>query len=330
MKTPRFWYARNSDTIGPLPLILSPFSLVFKAGTFLRRKMATPYRPSVPLICVGNIVAGGAGKTPTCLSLAKLLRERGHRPVFVTRGYGGRITSGTVVCVDRTKHSARDVGDEALLLAATAPTWAGKNRVEAIRQAESHGTIIIMDDGLQNPNVLPSLAILIMDGEVGIGNGFIMPAGPLRESFDDALLRVGAMIIIGEKDSQSLAARTKLPTFRARLQPDLPMGFPRVSKFVAFAGIGRPEKFYATARMAGLDIVETCDFPDHHFYSEDDRDALRLRAEEKGARLLTTEKDAVRLPADFAAEVITLPVKLVFDKTGSENELVRLCGALVG
>jgi tetraacyldisaccharide 4'-kinase len=287
--------------------------------------IAHPYHAQIPVTCIGNIVAGGAGKTPTCLSLAHILVERGHRPVFVTRGYGGRLTRRDTVCVDAAKHTVKDVGDEALLLASVAPTWAGTNRIEAIRQAESHGTIIIMDDGLQNPHVKPTLSILVIDGEVGIGNGQIIPAGPMRETLDEALQRIGALIIIGDKDTQNIAAKTKSPVFRAHLQPNMPMGFPRVSKFVAFAGIGRPEKFYDTARAAGLDIIDTCDFPDHHVFDENDIDGLRLRAEEKGARLLTTEKDAVRLPIDFRAEVVVFPVKLVWDNENAENKILNLC-----
>ena len=168
-------------------------------------------------------------------------------------------------------------------------------------------------------------SILVVDGDVGIGNGHIIPAGPLRENLAQALKRVAAMIIIGDSDSQNLAAKTKIPVFRARLQPALPSGFQRKGKFVAFAGIGRPEKFYATARALKLKIVATCDFPDHHVFTQADIDGLRLQAEEQGARLLTTEKDAVRLPPDFRAETIILPVRLVFDEPGSRREANPFC-----
>ena len=318
VKTPRFWYPKSS---GVLPVLLSPLSGVFRAGTFLRRAFAKPYRASVPVICVGNAVAGGAGKTPVALALARMLFEEGFKPVFVTRGYGG---SGDVTYVDPARHTYEDVGDEALLLAQTAPTWAGRDRVAAIRQAETNGSVIIMDDGLQNPHVKPALSLLVVDGEAGIGNGHIIPAGPLRESFAAALDRAAALIILGDRDQQNLAARTELPVFRARLQPDLPRGFARDGKFVAFAGIGRPEKFYATARTLGLDIIAICDFPDHHPYSEADIETLRLQAEEQGAHLLTTTKDAARLPPDFRAEVMVLPVALAFDDPAAPLALMRL------
>ena len=323
MKTPRFWYPHPSDTTASLISdALLPLSLAFKAGTALRRIYAAPYKSRVPVLCVGNVVAGGAGKTPTALALVRILKDRGQKPVFVTRGHGGH---GQLTYVDLTHHEAHDVGDEALLLAAAAPTWAGNDRAATIRQAESHGTIILMDDGLQNPHVAPTTSILVIDGDSGLGNERIIPAGPLRESFADAQKRVDAIIIIGERDAQHLAARATVPVFRARFEPVLFPGFPREGRFVAFAGIGQPRKFYKTARDLGLDIADTIDFPDHHLFTEADIDALRLRAEELGARLLTTEKDAVRLPADFRAQTLVLPIRLVFDDPRAETEISRLC-----
>ncbi|MGB9154736.1 MAG: tetraacyldisaccharide 4'-kinase [Alphaproteobacteria bacterium] len=323
MKTPRFWYPKQTDTLPSLMSdMLLPVSCVFRAGTALRRAFAKPYAARVPILCIGNVVAGGAGKTPTSLALARILTDRGQKPVFVTRGYGGH---GQLTYVDPAHHEAREVGDEALLLAASSPTWAGDDRVASIRQAESHGTIIIMDDGLQNPHIKPSASILVVDGDVGIGNGRIIPAGPLRESLSDVLKRVVAVIIIGDEDRQNLAAHVNVPVFRARLQPIVPADFPRESRFVAFAGIARPEKFYATARALGLDIADSRDFPDHHPFSQEDIDGLRLRAETLGARLLTTEKDAARLPPDIRAEIVVLPVSLVFDDPRAETEISRLC-----
>ncbi|MDR3423834.1 MAG: tetraacyldisaccharide 4'-kinase [Alphaproteobacteria bacterium] len=322
MKTLRFWYPQQKDYAAALAsTLLTPFSCFFKTGTRLRRVFAKPYRSRVPVICIGNVVVGGAGKTPTCLALAKILKKRGHKPCFVTRGYGGK---GVSTCVDLALHSAEDVGDEALLLAAAAPTWAGRDRAAAARQAENYGSLILMDDGLQNPHITKTVSLLVVDGDVGIGNGRVIPAGPLRETFAEALKKIHAMIIIGENDRQNLTTRAKVPVFRARLQPDVPRGFPRDSRFVAFAGIARPEKFFATARSLALDLAEVCAFPDHYVFSEADIDALRLKAEEQGARLLTTEKDAARLPPSFRTEVIVLPVALVFDDAGAQDALARL------
>ncbi len=323
MRAPRFWYPQRGDSSSTLwSDLLVPISGLFKAGTRLRRAFVkSPYRARVPLVCIGNVVAGGAGKTPMALALAQILKERGHKPVFITRGYGGH---GELAYVDLTQHEVEDVGDEALLLAAAAPTWAAHDRVEALRQAETYGSLVIMDDGLQNPHIVPTASLLVVDGEVGIGNGRLIPAGPLRESLVGALQRVTAMIIIGDNDRQNLATQATVPVFRARLKPDLPFGFPREGKFMAFAGIARPEKFYATARSLGLDIADTRDFPDHYAYTDADIDALRLQAETCGARLLTTEKDAVRLSPNFRSEVVILPVRLVFDDPGAENALANL------
>jgi tetraacyldisaccharide 4'-kinase len=322
MKTPRFWYPQPEDRASALKAgLLVPLSCLFKAGTYLRRASAHPYRARLPVVCVGNVVAGGAGKTPTALALAQILHYRGQKPVFVTRGTGGK---GTLTCVDLVLHKAADVGDEALLLSVAAPTWVGHDRAKAVREAEMYGSVVIVDDGLQNPHLAPAASILVVDGDVGLGNGRIIPAGPLRESFADALKRAAAMILIGSRDFQNLAAQAQVPVFRAHLEPNLPIGFPKLGKFVAFAGIARPEKFFATARSSGLDIAKTLEFPDHYAYSETDIDALRLEAEEQGAHLLTTEKDAVRLPPDFRAEVVILPVRLVFDTPGAEKRLADL------
>jgi tetraacyldisaccharide 4'-kinase len=319
MKAPRFWYQEKSA----MASLLSPLSCLFRAGTMLRRKMAHPYRSHKPVICIGNAVVGGAGKTPTALALARILQEQGHRPVFVTRGYGGKTDKRGEAVIVVPHHTVEDVGDEALLLSRTAPTVVGRDRAAAIRLAEKSGTVIIMDDGMQNPHIAATTYILVADGEVGVGNGRILPAGPLREGMADALQRSAMVIMIGA-DQHNLAAQIELPILRARLEPRLPMGFPRHGPFVAFAGIGRPEKFYATARALGLDLIATIDFPDHHLFSEADIDRLRLAAEEKGARLLTTEKDAVRLPLSFRDEPLTLPVELTFTDSGAENRLLGL------
>ncbi|MDR3448291.1 MAG: tetraacyldisaccharide 4'-kinase [Alphaproteobacteria bacterium] len=323
MKAPAFWYPREGEDTSPLiPNLLSFLSPAWRAGAFLRRAVARPYRAKVPLICIGNAVAGGAGKTPTALAVARILQKAGHKPAFITRGYGGR---GNVTLVDPAQHSAADVGDEALLLAAVAPTWAGYSRAAAARQAEKFASVILMDDGFQNPHIAPTASLLVFDGPSGIGNGLVIPAGPLREPFAEAVARADFLVIIGE-DKHKLAARAGKPALHAHIHPNpLPPGFPREGKFVAFAGIARPEKFYATIRELGLDLAGVADFPDHHPYTAADLDYLQLRAEEQGARLLTTEKDAMRLPPDFLADILTLPVTLVFDEADAESRLVNLC-----
>lgn len=308
MKTPAFWYKPP----GLKAKMLSPLVPVWRAGGEFRRKFSkAPYRANIPVICVGNIVTGGSGKTPTALAFAQLLKESGQSPVFVTRGYGGREKGP--LRVDLSRHTARNVGDEALLLAQVAPVWVGRNRAAAIRAAEQDGTHIIMDDGLQNPTVRPDASFLVINGATGFGNGLMVPAGPLRETLDEALRRVSAIVLIGERDQKNVTQWIHEPVFRARLRLNLAADFPRGDKFFAFAGIGHPKKFYEICRRAGLTLAGTKDFGDHHIFTAGERAALVRKAEAAGARLLTTEKDWVRLPPDFRAQVLTVPVKLVFD-----------------
>lgn len=311
MKTPNFWYKPR----GLASAALLPLTLFWRAGTAIRRVMATPYHARIPVICTGNVVAGGAGKTPLAITIAHMLLAKGKQPIFVTRGYGG--TERGPLRVDPARHTAKDVGDEALLLARTAPVWIGRNRAAAIRAAEPHATHIILDDGLQNPSVLPDLAFLVIDGTVGFGNECVIPAGPLRESFKSVMTRITAIILIGDDAGRNIAVRAQCPILRAQWQADLPENFPRTQKFFAFAGIARPEKFYETCRRAELDLAGTKNFPDHHMFSAKDRAGLQAEAASLGARLLTTEKDFVRLPLDFRAQVTPLPAKLVFDEVGT-------------
>ena len=314
MKAPAFWYGPDSLQAR----LLAPLGQVYRAAGILRRAVAVPYRASVPVICIGNVVAGGAGKTPTALALAALLKKQGANPVFVSRGYGG--TEAGPLRVDLESHTAQEVGDEALLLAAKAPCWIGHGRAAAVRAAEPHASHIILDDGLQNPTVAPSISLLVIDGETELGNGRLIPAGPLRETLEDALRRVSAVVIIGE-DQQNITPRLTKPIVNASLQPRLPDGFPRQRDYFAFAGIGRPEKFYALCREAGLNIVSTLDFPDHHPFSAKELNDLAEHARVRKEKLITTAKDWARLPADFRTQVEVLPVELVFE---DEAALMRL------
>jgi tetraacyldisaccharide 4'-kinase len=272
---------------------------------------AHPYKAKIPVICVGNVVAGGSGKTPTALALGAIAIEQGRKVGFVTRGYGG--TESGIVRVDVTRHSAAQVGDEALLLARIAPVWVGRDRVAAIREAEKHSNLIILDDGLQNPNVLPDLSLLVVDGVVGFGNGQVIPAGPLREKLSQALRRVSAVLIVGDASANLLAQLPpQLPVLNAYLQPNMPRGVNGQQKYFAFAGIGRPQKFYDVCQAAGLNIVGTQDFADHHAFTFSEIKAVNKTAMSVGATLLTTEKDFVRIPPQFRSQVKTLPVDLVF------------------
>jgi len=318
MKAPAFWYKPP----GFMAALLFPLSLFWQMGTGVRRWLATPYRAKKPVICVGNLVAGGAGKTPSALAIALVLQQAGKSPVFVTRGYGGEMQGP--IQVDPGRHSARDVGDEALLLACVAPTFIGRDRAAAIMEAEKHGSHIVLDDGLQNPHILSDLGFLVIDGEAGLGNGYVIPAGPLRETLTMAMTRVTAVIIVGGRDDHRIKERMQCPMIRTEWHPDLPDDFPRGDIFFAFAGIGRPQKFYATCSTAGLTLAGTMDFPDHHIFSDSDLTKLRGDAEACGARLLTTEKDYVRLPHDFRKTVTVFSARLEFDDAAAIKRLLRI------
>ncbi|HAX91101.1 MAG TPA: tetraacyldisaccharide 4'-kinase [Rhodospirillaceae bacterium] len=313
MKTPSFWYRKK----GMRARVLSPIGQLYRAAGLVRRANATPYKASVPVICIGNIVAGGAGKTPTALALAKLLIKEGQHPVFVSRGYGGNEKGP--LRVDEAKHSARDVGDEALLLSRAAPCWIARSRAEAIREAEKEASIIILDDGLQNPKVAADMNLLVIDGGAGLGNQCLIPAGPLRETMDDALSRITAIIMIGE-DRFRCAQDLGKPVLQAALKPTLPSNLVANTKVLAFAGIGRPQKLYDSCRQAGLTILDTQDFPDHYMFSADDLADLKARADDQGLQLVTTSKDFVRLPSDFLAFVAVLDITLVFESPETIKE----------
>jgi tetraacyldisaccharide 4'-kinase len=274
----------------------------------------------MPVICVGNLVAGGAGKTPTAIALAHLLGAQDRKVHMLTRGYGGQLSGP--VAVDLEHHTARDVGDEALLLARAAPTWVGADRrVIAHCAAEAGATLAIMDDGFQNPSLRKDISLIVVDGEVGLGNGRVMPAGPLREDPKRALARADAIVVMGE-DRVGVAARLgamagrALPIFGARLAPRAETASLAERRVYAFAGIARPEKFFASLRAAGCEIVGMKAFPDHYTFRNGDVAALKTAAKAVGAQLVTTEKDFVRLSRDDAVDIEVFAVAVLFDAPG--------------
>lgn len=318
MHAPEFW-ARP----GILPALLSPAAAIWGLAARLRQRGAKPTRVGIPVLCVGNLVAGGAGKTPTALALGALLHARGGSPYFLTRGYGGTL-SGPVQ-VDVSTHMSADVGDEALLLAALAPTWVSHDRVTGAQAAEAAGaTVIVMDDGFQNPKLAKDLSFIVVDGEYGFGNGRLMPAGPLRESVADGLARAQAMIVIGE-DRHGIAASLdgKLPVLRARLEPDASALRLAGRTVLAFAGIARPAKFYETLRRLGCNVAITQDFADHHPYTPDEIMALCESASAFGALPVTTEKDLARFPAEARGMVETMRVRLTWDDPAAVEALLK-------
>jgi tetraacyldisaccharide 4'-kinase len=305
MRAPAFW-----QTSGALAQLLQPLASLLQLFTCGRTARAIPYRARVPVLCVGNAIAGGAGKTPTVALLATMLAEQGITPHILSRGYGGTLAGP--LAVDPQHHTAAQVGDEPLLLARQAPVWISRARAAGLRALEAAGaSAILMDDGLQNPHVAPSAALLVVDGGYGIGNGRCLPAGPLREPWPQALARAQAVLIIGE-DRTGIAARCgSVPVLYGHLQPET-TGLPVADQaWLAFAGIGRPQKFFETLAAHHFSLADCIAFADHHPYLERELRDLAMQAERYKARLITTEKDAVRLPAAWRARVAVLPVRLV-------------------
>jgi tetraacyldisaccharide 4'-kinase len=303
---PEFWRRR-----GILPALLEPLAAAYQAAAALKHATTLPFRAPIPVICVGNLVAGGAGKTPVTLSLAALLTERGRRPHILTRGYGGVLRGP--VAVDLARHAAAEVGDEALLLAAAAPCWVARDRAAAAQAAFAAGAdLLLLDDGFQNPGLAKDLSLVVVDGGYGFGNGRVMPAGPLRETIAAGLARAQAVVLIGEDSAGAAAAvGDAVPILRASLTPvdaaDL-----AGRRFLAFAGIGRPEKFYRTLAETGAAVVATRDFPDHHPYRVAELRDIVAAAAQAGATPITTAKDWVRLPAEFRPTIHRLDVAVAW------------------
>lgn len=308
MQPPEFWNHRHGRISAPLlrALLTPPAWLVSAAGRW-RHRRAAPVKASVPVICIGNVTLGGTGKTPLAIALAGLLAARGHRPVFLSRGHGGREAGP--LRVDPDRHDARDVGDEALLLAAAAPAIIARDRVAGAQMAIGEGaSVIIMDDGFQNPSLYKDLALLVVDPQAGLGNGRVFPAGPLREPLADALSRASALIVMGKG---ALSFKTALPVLRARLVNDQA---PPKGPLFAFAGIGRPQKFFDALQAAGANLVQATSFADHHRYSAREINTLRAWAGAEKAQLITTQKDYVRLPEALRAGILAWPVQAHFDE----------------
>lgn len=310
MRTPNFWQSKNL-----FPAALMPLAWLYGLTAALRRKCAHPAAAAVPVICIGNVTAGGAGKTPVALYIGTLLKQKNVRAFFLSRGYGGKLPGP--VLVDAKKHTAQDVGDEPLLLAELLPTVVAKDRRQGAEFAAAQGaTAIIMDDGFQNVSVKKDLSLLVIDGTYGFGNGRLLPAGPLRESPEEALVRADAAIVI----NGNIPLPASLPVISAHTTLD--DASLRGKKLLAFCGIARPQKFFDALGGAGASLVETVPFPDHYFYKESDVSALAAKAARLQATLATTAKDAVRLPASSRKKVLVVPMTLIIDNPGQLSTLL--------
>lgn len=293
LKTPTFWYPKTSET-PLLASLMAPASWLYSVGHSIHQSMGHHEKVDIPIICVGNLTAGGSGKTPTCIALMELVKEKilAQKPAFITRGYGG---------------------DEEQILQKHAPVLINANRVVGARKALAENKdLLIMDDGLHNPTLHKDIKLVVIDGEIGFGNKKLLPAGPLRTPLSKGLKLADGFVFIGEdKHNTKALLPVDKPVFEATLEPSYMPD--KDARYVAFAGIAYPEKFFNFLRgKMDLDILQTISFADHHPYSAVDMKMLHQKAEVLGATLITTEKDYVKLPAEDQMTIRYLPVSLAW------------------
>jgi tetraacyldisaccharide 4'-kinase len=326
MREPAFWYRPASWKSH----LLKPLAALYGAVAAHRLKRKG-LKAGIPVLCVGNYHGGGAGKTPTVLALANLLRELGQTPVVLSRGYRGKLRGP--VRVDASRHGASDVGDEPLMLSQSLPVVVSRDRADGVALAKSQGaTVILMDDGFQNPAVAKDASLIVIDSVRGIGNAQVMPAGPLRAPLSAQIERTDALVVIGEGNAADAVAGTIAgqgkPVLRARLKADeSSLSALRGKRALAFAGIGDPARFFNTLRDNGIDVASTRVFPDHHPLTPDEAASLVAEANSGGLTLVTTEKDLARLRSpeglpDWARTVVPFKVTLAFDDAAALRTFV--------
>ncbi len=326
MREPAFWYRPPSL----LSRLLAPLGAIYGAITAQRMSRAGA-SAGIPVLCVGNYHLGGAGKTPTTLALVKLLRELGEQPFVVSRGYGG--TQQGPLRVDPASHSAADVGDEPLMLASNVSVIVSRDRVAGASLARTSGaSVVLLDDGFQNPALAKDASLIVIDAARGIGNGGVFPAGPLRAPLEPQVARTDALIVIGAGDAAdqiaAVLAKRGAPVLRARLVPgQASVDALRGQRVLAFAGIGDPARFFATLRASGADVIEQRAFADHHPFTPDEIGRLVSDATAKNLKLVTTEKDMARIRSDArlkadADRIVTFAVTLRFDDETALRDFV--------
>jgi tetraacyldisaccharide 4'-kinase len=333
MREPAFWWREAGLAAG----LLAPFAALYGAVASARlRQRGT--RAAAPVICIGNLTVGGAGKTPLALTVARLLTEAGEVPVLLSRGYGGKLAGP--LRVNPARHRAADVGDEPLLLARSAPAVVARDRIKGAQAAVAAGaSVIVMDDGFQNPSLQKDFSVLVVDARRGIGNGRVVPAGPLRAPLSVQLARADALVVVGTSDAAAgvtAAAHGRgVPVFHASLVPDAAVAAALAgTRVLAFAGIGDPEKFFATLTGVGIAVAAARGFPDHHRYTPAEARKLCEQADREALTLVTTEKDLARMERDanvaaLAARARALPVTLMLADPAAFLRLLRtrLAGA---
>jgi tetraacyldisaccharide 4'-kinase len=330
LATPRWWYRREGRSMPMIRAALTPVSWIWACATTRRIARGRPYDPGIPVICVGNLTVGGAGKTPVVREIVRLLVADGLVPHILTRGHGGRLVGP--VRVDPVSHTAGDVGDEALMMASDAPVWISRDRAAGARAAARAGAeLIVMDDGHQNPSVRKALSLIVVDGETRddewpFGDGAVFPAGPMREPLATGLVRADAVVVLLPADLEVpdpdlLALFGDKPTLVAHLRPTAP---PPAGPQLAFAGIGKPWKMERALLAAGCDLVDFAPLPDHAPITEATLGFLAKRAADLGAGLVTSEKDWARLEPQWRARVVAWPVSVVFEDLAAVGRLLSL------
>lgn len=328
LNTPRWWYVREGRPGRVVRLLLTPPSWLWARVTARRIARASPADPGVPVVSIGNLTVGGSGKTPVAREVLRLLRAGGIEAHGLSRGYGGRLAGP--VRVDPAAHAAAEVGDEPLMLARDLPVWVARDRAAgAVAAAAAGAAAIVLDDGHQNPAVKKTLSLVVVDGETRggewpFGDGAVFPAGPMREPLAAGLARTDAVVLLLPADLEApdpalLALFGEVPVLTARLEPLAP---PPPGPLVAFAGVAKPWKVERALRAAGAELAEFFPFPDHGAYAEADLAMMARLADERGASLLTTEKDWVRLPPAWRGRVAAWPVRARFEDEGAALALL--------
>jgi tetraacyldisaccharide 4'-kinase len=317
MHEPAFWYRPSSG----ISLLLSPLAAIYGAVA-ARRMRRKGFDAGIPVFCVGNYHVGGAGKTPTVLALVTILRDLGETPVVLSRGYGGRLRGPVKVALDR--HLAMDVGDEPLMLARTVPVVVARERFDGLALAKSQGaTVIVMDDGFQNPAIAKDASLVVIDAHRGLGNACVFPAGPLRAPLPPQIDRTDVLVVVGEGNAaDAVAARVAAqdkPVLSAQIKADdAVLSSLRGRRVLAFAGIGDPDRFFRTLRGNGIEVIRQHVFADHHPFTQGEIEALLSEAKREALIPVTTEKDLARLGTGgglppWAQDIVAFPVKLEFD-----------------
>lgn len=323
MRAPEFWH-RTDVTARLEGLALAPLGWLYGASVARKAARAKPFRARAKVVCIGNLTVGGSGKTPIAIAVAQALAARQLRVAFLSRGYGGKIRAPSFV--DLNMHTAADVGDEALMLATVAPAIVARDRAAGARLADEAGIdVLVMDDGHQNFTLAKDLSVVVVDARSGFGNGRVVPAGPLREPVAQGLKRADAVVMVGG-EGPALDGVVK-PVLRAEVKPTGAVDLAG-RRVIAFAGIGAPQKFFATLRALGAEIVDARAYADHHAYSAAEIARLKARARDHGAVLITTEKDFVRLAPIHREGIDVLAVRAVFDDPAALMDLLERSGVV--